>query len=135
MDILESKLDDNDYKLVLAIVQKGFGDEVVEASRNAGASGACILQGKGTTNEKRKFFNFNIEPEKEVVLILVESEKAVPITKAIYSAVDYKSEARGLVFVLPVSHVSGMSHSKLELDPPALDSNQEKIEVKNDNKN
>jgi len=128
MDILESKLDDNDYKLVLAIVQKGFGDEVVEASRNAGASGACILQGKGTTNEKRKFFNFNIEPEKEVVLILVESEKAVPITKAIYSAVDYKSEARGLVFVLPVSYVSGMSHSKYDLDTPIMGEKLEDVD-------
>ena len=120
MDIVESKLNDNDYKLVLAIVQKGFSDEVVEASRNAGASGACILQGKGTTNEKRKFFCFDIEPEKEVVLILVESENAVPITKAIYAAVDYKSEARGLVFVLPVSYVSGMSHSKLDIEAPML---------------
>ena len=128
MDILESKLDDNDYKLVLAIVQKGFSDEVVEASRNAGASGACILQGKGTTNEKRKFFNFNIEPEKEMVLILVESEKAVPITKAIYSAVDYKSEARGLVFVLPVSYVSGMSHSKFDLVPPILGEKLEDVD-------
>ena len=113
-EIVESKLDENEYKLIVAIVQKGFSDEVVEASRNAGASGACILQGKGTTNEKRKFFAFNIEPEKEVVLILVPSIKAVEITKAIYSAVDYKSDARGLVFVLPVSYVSGMSHSKFD---------------------
>ena len=114
MDLIESKVDNNDYKLIVAIVQKGFSDEVVEASRNAGASGACILAGKGTTNEKRKFFNFDIEPEKELVMIIVPSEIAVPVTKAIYSAVDYKSEARGLVFVLPVSYVSGMSHSSLD---------------------
>lgn len=118
-----------DYKLLLAIVQRGFSDEVIAASRENGGSGAVVLQGKGTTNEKRKFFNFNIEPEKEVVMILVPSEKAVPITKAIYSAVDYKSEARGLVFVLPVSYVSGMSHSKLEIDPPIMG---EKVEVQND---
>ena len=109
-----------DYKLLFAVVQRGFSDEVVQASREHGGSGAVILQGKGTTNEKHKFFGFNIEPEKEVVMILVPSEKAVPITKAIYAAVDYKSEARGLVFVLPVSYVSGMSHSKLEIDPPIM---------------
>lgn len=117
-----------DYKLLVAIVQRGFSDEVIAASRENGGSGAVVLHGKGTTNEKRKFFNFNIEPEKEVVMTLVPAEKAVPITKAIYSAVDYKSEARGLVFVLPVSYVSGMSHSKLDLEDPIMG---EKVEVDN----
>ena len=61
-------------------------------------------------------------------MILVPSEKAVPITKAIYAAVDYKSEARGLVFVLPVSYVSGMSHSKLDVVDPIMG---DKVDVDN----
>ena len=119
-NIFDEVVAGEDYKLLFAVVQRGFSDEVVQASRDNGGSGAVILQGKGTTNEKRKFFGFNIEPEKEVVMILVPSEKAVPITKAIYQAVDYKSEARGLVFVLPVSYVSGMSHSKFDIETPIM---------------
>ena len=102
----------HDYKLVLSIVQRGYSDEVVDAARSAGATGAVILQGKGTNNEKRKFFGFQIEPENELVMMIVDADMAVPVTKAIYKAVDYKSEARGLVFVLPVSYVSGMTHSR-----------------------
>ena len=36
----------------------------------------------------------------------------VPIMKAIYSVTDYKSSARGMVFALPVSYVTGMTHIK-----------------------
>ena len=133
-NIFDDVVADEDYKLLLAVVQRGFSDEVIKASRANGGSGAIVMHGKGTTNEKNKhkFFGFTIEPEKEVVMMLVPSEKAVPITKAIYSAVDYKSEARGLVFVLPVSYVSGMTHSKLEIDPPILGEKVD-IETKNDN--
>ena len=113
---IEEKLlneDENqDYKLVMAIVQRGYADEAIEAAKSAGATGAVIVQGKGTSNEKRKFFGFSIEPENELVMMIVDADDAVPVTKAIYKAVDYKSEARGLVFVLPVSYVSGMTHSK-----------------------
>ena len=109
-----------EYKLILSIVQRGYSDEVVDAARAEGGTGAVIIQGKGTNNEKRKFFGFNIEPENELVMMVVEADLAVPITKAIYKAVDYKSEARGLVFVLPVSYVSGMTHSKGFFDEQAM---------------
>lgn len=112
-NLFDNELDPNgEYRLVVSVVQRGYSDEVIIAARTAGATGAVVIQGKGTTNEKRKFFGFTVEPENEVVLMVVPKMQAVPITKAIYEAVDYKSEARGLVFVLPVSHVSGMSHSK-----------------------
>ena len=100
------------FKLIVAIVQRGYADEVVSAAKTEGATGAVIVQGKGTNNEKRRFFGFSIDPENEVVMMIVDEDIAVPVTKAIYKAVDYKSEARGLVFVLPVSYVSGMTHSK-----------------------
>ena len=109
---LISEAEDKAFKLVMAIVQRGYADEVVEAAKSEGATGAVIVQGKGTNNEKRKFFGFSIEPENELVMLIVDEDDAVPVTKAIYKAVDYKSEARGLVFVLPVSYVSGMTHSK-----------------------
>jgi len=109
-----------EYKLILSIVQRGYSDEVIDAARAEGGTGAVIIQGKGTNNEKRRFFGFNIEPENELVMMVVDEDKAVPITKAIYKAVDYKSEARGLVFVLPVSFVSGMTHSKGFFDEQAM---------------
>ena len=40
--------------------------------------------------------------------MLVKEELVVPVIKSIYSVVDFKSEARGMIFVLPVSLVCGM---------------------------
>ncbi len=111
MDIFDEDIFDDDlYKLVVAIVQRGYSDEVVFSAKAAGAKGAVILQGKGSGDSERKFFGFKIDPENEVILILVKEEIVVPIMKAIYATTDYQSAARGMVFVLPVSYVTGMTH-------------------------
>ena len=47
-------------------------------------------------------------------------------------AVDYKSEARGLVFVLPVSYVSGMTHSKGFFDEQIMGDMKRNNEDRND---
>lgn len=115
MKLLDDDIfDDETYKLVVAVVQRGYSDEAINAARSKGAKGAVILNGKGKGESERKFFGFQVDPENETVLILVKEIDCVPIVKAIYSAVDYKSSARGMVFVLPVSYVSGMTHSKIE---------------------
>ena len=75
MDIFDEDIFDDDlYKLVVAIVQRVYSDEVV--------------------------------------MMLVKEEIVVPIIKAIYATTDYQSGARGLVFALPVSYVTGMTHIK-----------------------
>lgn len=113
MDIFDEDIFDDDlYKLVVAVVQRGYSDKVVFSAKSAGAKGAVILQGKGAGESKKQFFGFKIDPENEVVLILVKEEIVVPIMKAIYSTTDYQSSARGMVFALPVSYVTGMTHSK-----------------------
>ena len=115
MDIFDDDVFDDDlYKLVVTIVQRGYADEVVFAGKAAGAKGAVILQGKGAGSSERKFFGFRIDPENEVVMMLVKEELVVPIMKAIYLVTDYKSSARGMVFALPVSYVTGMTHIKDE---------------------
>ena len=113
MDIFDKEIfDDENYKLIVAIVQRGYSDEAINAARSKGAKGAVILNGTGQGDSKRKFFGFEVNPENETVLILVKEELCLPIVKAIYAAVDYRSAARGMVFVLPVSYVSGMTHGR-----------------------
>ena len=125
MEIFDEDIFDDDlYKLVVAIVQRGYSDEVVFAAKSAGAKGAVILQGKGAGESHKQFFGFKIDPENEVVLILVKEEIVVPIMKAIYSTTDYQSSARGMVFALPVSYVTGMTHSK---ESETNDENKPKI--------
>ncbi len=120
MEIFDQDIfDDQTYKLVVAVVQRGYSDEAINAAKSVGAKGAVVLNGKGKGESKRKFFGFQIDPENETILILVNEDICVPVVKAIYSAVDYHSAARGMVFVLPVSYVSGMTHTKEIADETA----------------
>ena len=57
------------FELIVAIVNRGFSDLVMDAARKAGASGGTILHGRGTgVHEAAQFFGVAIQPEKELVL-------------------------------------------------------------------
>ena len=98
----------NNYKLLISIVKRGFETEVLEASKSVGTNGAILMQAKCVSKTQKTFFGLNIDPENTVIMILVKEELVVPTMKAIYSAVDFTSAARGMVFAVPVSLVAGM---------------------------
>ncbi len=106
------------YKLVLSIVKRGFETEVLEAAKSVGTHGAILMQAKGVSKIQKRFLGFSVNPENTVVMILVKDELVVPTMKAIYSATDFTSEARGMCFAIPVSLVAGMnlSYEKIDLN-------------------
>ena len=114
----ESIFSDDEFKMVMSIVKRGFETEVLEAAKAAGHFGAFIMQAKGVSKIQRKFLGFSIDPENTVVMMLVKKELVVPVMKSIYSSVDFTSEARGMVFALPVSEVVGMrdTYDKIEIN-------------------
>lgn len=96
--------------LIVTIVRKGWGSTVLEASVKAGARGGTVLGGRGAgINEKERIFGLSIEPEKEVVLTLVPSDRADAILEAIVGAADLNAVGRGIAFVLPVDKVVGVA--------------------------
>lgn len=99
---------DEEYKLLITIVNRGFEVDVLEAAKSIGSNGAILLQGKGVSKSERKFLGINIDPENTVVMILVKADYALQTMKAIYSVSNFKSKAHGMAFALPVSMVAGM---------------------------
>ena len=64
------------HEVIFCIVNAGFSEAVMDAARQFGASGGTVLHARGTANpEAEKLFNVTVQPEKEIVLILVEAEK------------------------------------------------------------
>lgn len=106
----------DDYKLILTSVKRGYEGEVLEAAKLAGHSGAVVMQAKSVDKMRKKFFGFSVDPESAVILMITKSEIVVPVIKSIYSVVDFKSEARGMLFVLPISLVCGMNESYDKID-------------------
>ncbi len=98
------------YEVVFCIVNDGCSDLVMEAAKEAGARGGTVLHARGTANkEAEKFFHITIQPEKEIVMILVAAEIKDAVLHAIYRKAGLESEGQGIAFSLPVDDVVGMS--------------------------
>lgn len=119
------------HELVFCIVNQGYSEAVMDAAREAGARGGTILHAKGTANaEAEKMFGIAIQPEKEVVMIVVEEDVKGSVLHALYQNAGLKTAGQGIAFTLPIEEVVGLSPfdaAKKEEAKPA-----EKAEAKKD---
>ena len=125
------------YSLIIAIVNAGFADEVMDAARKAGARGGTVASGRGTVPpEAEKSFDITFHPDKETVFILVESDLKDDILKAIYEKVGLNSYGQGIAFALPVDDVAGLSDLNLNglQNKENADNNVEKPADEEENK-
>lgn len=99
------------FQLIVSIVNKGFCGAVIDSSLEAGAEGGTIISGRGSgIHEKAKLFSFTIEPEKEIVLTLVPSDRTEKVLEAIVTATKLNEPGNGIAFVLDVENVTGINH-------------------------
>ena len=64
-----------EYKIIIAALKPSVTDQVVEAAKTCGISGATILPGRGTgTHEAKTFLGLTLEDQTDVVLFLAEVE-------------------------------------------------------------
>ena len=101
---------DKTYELIFCIVNTGFSGTVMDAARSAGATGGTILRGRGSAGkEAEDFFHIQIEPEKEIVMILAPVEIKDNILTTIYKEAGLASAGQGIIFSLPVTRTAGLS--------------------------
>ena len=97
------------FELIIALVNSGFSDVVMDAAREEGARGGTIIHARGTgTKEMEKKYNIIITPDKEMVLILVKEEIRDKILSVIYKAAGLGTDGQGIAFSLPVENVVGI---------------------------
>jgi nitrogen regulatory protein PII len=100
-----------DFDLIVTIVNKGFAEEVVEASKKAGAEGGTIINGRGTgIHENAKILGIPIEPEKEIVLTIIDRTKVSEVLEAVRKAVDLNKPGKGVAFILEIEKTVGICH-------------------------
>lgn len=101
--------DSVNYELIVSIANHGKGEDVVEAAQKAGATGATLLHGRGSGVHKvEKFFNLEIEPEKEVIFIVSECSKSDAIIENIRTAIDFNTPNSGIIFTLSITDAIGL---------------------------
>lgn len=118
------------HEVIFCIVNAGYTDAVMEAARNFGARGGTVIHARGTANPQAETkFNITVQPEKEIVLILVEKEVKDDILHALYKAIGLQTAGQGIAFCLPVEDVVGLA-PKSDAQQPAKQANDnaEKVE-------
>ena len=95
------------FQLLVCIVNAGFSQNVMEAARAAGARGGTIIRGRGSANpEAEEFFNISIQPDKEVILILVTNEIKDAVMTAVFKNSGLSTDGQGIAFSLPVERTT-----------------------------
>ena len=106
------------HEVIICIVNAGFSEAVMDAAKDFGARGGTVIRARGTANtEAEKLFQITVQPEKEMVMILVETKIRDDILHALYRAVGLNTPGQGIAFSLPVDSVVGLSsfeHTKAE---------------------
>lgn len=98
-----------DYAMIMVITNQGHSEDVMEAARSAGATGGTVIHARQAANEETmKFWGMQIQPEREITMILASQEEKVAIMKAIGKQCGMNSEAKGVIFSLPVDNVVGI---------------------------
>ena len=120
------------HEVIICIVNAGFSEAVMDAARDFGARGGTVLRARGTANvEAEKLFQISVQPEKEMVMILVETKLRDDILHALYRAVGLNTPGQGIAFSLPVDSVVGLSsfeEEKTEAKQKKESSDEEKAE-------
>lgn len=101
------------HELILVISNKGYTHELMEVAKEHGARGGTVLHAKGTADaETTQFFGIKIQPEKEIILIVVPKELTKNIMKALSEEYGTHTKVSALSFSLPVTHLCGFVFDK-----------------------
>ncbi len=97
------------HEAIVCIVNAGFSDAVMDAAKEVGAGGGTVLFARGTADmEAERFFKITVQPEKELVMILVKKDLKDDVLHALYKSVGLKTPGQGIAFSMPVDSVVGL---------------------------
>ena len=107
-------------KMIIAIVQRGKADSVVNAAIRGGAPAATVVFGRGQgIRERLGPLGIAIQPEKEVILIVLEEWLCDQVLAAMVAAGHLDKPGVGFVFVVPVDKAVGFIQAEAVESAPA----------------
>ena len=92
----------NELKALYIIVNAGFASEVVDIARSVGATGATIINARGSVAKPKTILGITIDTEKEIVLSVVKKDVAVKVMEKVKEKAGVGTPAHGLCFFMPV---------------------------------
>lgn len=106
------------FKLIIAFVQDSKTDAVMDAAREAGATGCTVInnaRGEGI-KESKTFFGLSLTSQRDVVLLIVEEHLSRHILEHIGEVGEFdETPGAGMAIVLDVDDAVGVLHQAEEL--------------------
>ncbi len=97
------------YQAITVIVEKGNAELVIDAATEAGSKGGTIINARGSgIHETSKLFSMDIEPEKEMVLILSAKDSTDAIVTSIRQKLKIDEPGNGIIFIQDVNKTYGL---------------------------
>lgn len=94
-------------KLLVAIVDRGKGADLVEIYRAQGLPLDYLCPGMGTANSRLLDYFGLAQTQKDVVLSFAPARRVRAVMEAVNARFDLSSPGRGILFSCPLSSVSG----------------------------
>jgi len=105
---------DSPHNLIIVVLNRGYGEDVMDVARASGATGGTVLHARSCgTAGMEKFFGVTIAPEKEILMILVQDTNTRGIMSDIAEKAGPSTDAGAISFSLPVSGVKGIETRKM----------------------
>ncbi len=106
------------FKLIIAFVKDDKTDAVMHAAREAGATGATVInnaRGEGI-EESKTFFGLTLSTQRDVILLLVEQHLARHILEHIGEVGEFDAKpGTGIAIMIDVEDAVGVVHQAQEL--------------------
>lgn len=101
------------FKLILTFIEDSKTDDVMDAAREEGATGATIInnaRGEGLA-QKKTFFGLSLETQRDVVLFLVEEHLSRHIIEKIAEVGEFEERpGTGIAIQIDVEDAVGVTH-------------------------
>ncbi|MDP3535796.1 P-II family nitrogen regulator [Halomonas sp. M1] len=101
------------FKLIVAMVEDELSDDILQAARDAGATGATVInnaRGEGL-KKARGIFGMEITAQRDVLLFLAEEHISRHILEAIQRVGEFdETPGTGIAFQIDVEDAVGVKH-------------------------
>lgn len=105
----ESAMKDTTHELIVVISNQGYSGTVIEAAKAGGAGGGTVIHAQGAgRKEAEKLLGFSLASEKEMLFIVTTKNKKNTIMESVMKSAGLETEAKAIVFSVPVSATAGL---------------------------
>ena len=105
----QKNVSDKQRAMIVAVVNLGYSEDVMDAARAAGAGGGTVVHSRSLNTEDANLLGGGWTEEKDIVMIAASADNKLAIMQAIGEKCGVNSEAKGIVFSLPIENVIGLS--------------------------